>query len=187
VTKYNGNANDKNYDDDDDSFLEEENHMIKTNTDDDEILYDIHNTALRNKKELLLYHGRMGYMPFKTIQHPANNGLLPKRLLKYKIPICPSCLYGKLSRKPWRTLKSPNKISTITIPGSFVSVDQMESFTPGLIAQMKGILRKQMYQIATTFVDHGTDLHSHTFKSIRHLRRCFELQSNSNVSLGHIV
>jgi hypothetical protein len=100
------NDNDGN---DDDSFIEEEHHMVsKHNNDDDEdddneTLYHIQNITIRNEKELLLYHEKMGHIPFKLIQHAATQGLLPKRLSKCKIPICPSCLNGKLSYKPWRT------------------------------------------------------------------------------------
>eukprot|EP00977_Amphora_coffeiformis_P029403 scaffold40460_cov550-Amphora_coffeaeformis.AAC.1 len=44
-----------------------------------------------------------------------------------------------------------------TKPGEVVSVDQMKSSVPGLIAQMAGIPTKQRYTVATVFVDHATD------------------------------
>jgi hypothetical protein len=37
-------------------------------------------------------------------------------------------------------------------------VDQLESSVMGLIGQMKGILTKQRYRVATIFVDHATCL-----------------------------
>ena len=40
-----------------------------------------------------------------------------------------------------------------TRPGQIVSVDQLESNTPGFIAQLKGKLTQQRYNYATVFVD----------------------------------
>jgi hypothetical protein len=81
----------------------------------------------------------------------ARLGMIPRRL------VCPSCMYEKLSRKPWRAKNVYHHISEAELPGQFVSVDQMESTTPGLIAQMKGILTRERYHYATIFVDHATD------------------------------
>ena len=44
---------------------------------------------------------------------------------------------------------------TITKPGECVSVDQLESTTPGLIAQLKHPT-KARYRVATVFIDHAT-------------------------------
>ena len=41
-------------------------------------------------------------------------------------------------------------------PGKVVSVDQMVSPVPGLIAQMVGFLMKQRYKYATVFVDQAS-------------------------------
>jgi GAG-pre-integrase domain len=51
---------------------------------------------------LLEWHMRFGHMPFPRLQLLAKEGILPKRLATCQIPICASCMYGKLSRKPWR-------------------------------------------------------------------------------------
>ena len=84
----------------------------------------------------------------------AKQGLLPKKILKANIPICPACQYGKMHRKPWRTKGNPSKPSRVaTEPGQIVSVDQLESPMPGFIAQLKGTLTKQHYKYATVFVD----------------------------------
>jgi hypothetical protein len=42
---------------------------------------------------------------------------------------------------------------TITSAGQCVSVDQLESPTPGLIAQLQGIPTKKRYTCVTVFVD----------------------------------
>jgi hypothetical protein len=85
----------------------------------------------------------------------AENGQLPKSLLKCKTPFCAACQYGKLTRQPWRH-KGQDKqrhAKTITQPGQCVSVDQLESTQVGFIAQLKGKLTTQRYKYATIFVD----------------------------------
>ena len=47
----------------------------------------------------------------------------------------------------------PKASRVATKPGQIVSVDQLESPTPGFIAQLKGILTKQRYRYTTIFVD----------------------------------
>ena len=49
--------------------------------------------------------------------------------------------------------KPSNPSRAATEPGQIVSVDQLESPTPGFIAQLKGTLTKQHYIYATVFVD----------------------------------
>ena len=92
------------------------------------------------------------------MQSMAKRGLLPKKLAKCQIPTCTSCLYGKATRRPWRTKpkagQQGGKLRTATEPGQCISVDQLESTTPGLIAQVKGWLTKKRYRVATIFVDH---------------------------------
>jgi hypothetical protein len=91
------------------------------------------------------------------IQSMATEGVLPKRLSPCKTPVCAGCLYGKLTRQPWRTKGNPSHIAAkATMPGEWVSVDQMISTVPGLIAQMKGIPTRSRYKIATIFVDHAS-------------------------------
>jgi hypothetical protein len=74
--------------------------------------------------------------------------------------MCTSCLFGKATRRPWRLKPAANKTSSksATAPGQIVSVDQLISSTPGLIAQLKGILTKKRYTVATVFVDQYSGL-----------------------------
>jgi hypothetical protein len=70
-------------------------------------------------------------------------------------------LFGKATRRPWRTKTPANAIShvrQITKPGDCVSVDQLESTTLGLIAQLKGRPTVRRYRTATIFVDHFSGL-----------------------------
>ena len=51
-----------------------------------------------------------------------------------------------MTKRPWR-VKRDNKAATKTAtwPGQIVLVDQLESSSPGLIAQFKGKLTQQCY------------------------------------------
>ena len=100
------------------------------------------------------WHFRLNHLPFKHLFQLAKQGLLPKKILKANVPICPACQYGKMHHKLWRTKGIHLKASRVaTKPGQIVSVDQLESPTPGFIAQLKSILTKQCYKYDTVFVD----------------------------------
>ena len=111
-------------------------------------------TALDPHDELPRWHYRLGHLPFDHIKQLASAGQLRKRLLACKKPFCSACQYGKLTKRPWR-VKGENKktTKTATRPGQIVSVDQLESNTPGLITQLKGKLMQQWYKYTTVFVD----------------------------------
>jgi hypothetical protein len=75
-----------------------------------------------------------------------------------QIPLCPACVFGKMTRRKWRTSPieasiTPDKCEV----EDFVSVDQIQSNTPGINAQMKGIPTRRRYHIATIYVDHKSD------------------------------
>ena len=111
--------------------------------------------------EFLKWHQRLGHISPNKMRVMAKIGILPKRLASCEIPMCTSCLYGKATRRPWRgkIRKSQTfKKQHLTKPGQCVSVDQLESTTPGLIAQMKGIPTKLRYKGATVFVDQYSGL-----------------------------
>ena len=85
----------------------------------------------------------------------AKSGEIPTRFQKVKEPRCAGCLFGKMTKVPWRTRsKANNKVHEATYPGECVSVDQMESTQAGFVAQLKGRLTTKRYKAATVFVDH---------------------------------
>jgi hypothetical protein len=89
------------------------------------------------------------------------NGESPKRLYKAPDPLCASCMYGSLTRRPWRTQTSPREVTggkPITRPGDCVSVNQLQSPVPGHIAQTKGHPTRERYNGATVFADHYSDV-----------------------------
>ena len=111
-------------------------------------------TSLNPHDELLWWHYRLGHLPFERVKQVAQTGQFPKRLLNCKKPFCAACQYGKMTKRPWR-VKGDSKQTTrvATRPGQVVSVDQLESNSPGLIAQLKGKLTQQRYKYATVYVD----------------------------------
>ena len=111
--------------------------------------------------KFLRWHHRLGHLSPTKIKLLAKDGILPKKLANCRVPMCTSCIFGKATKRPWRskTRKSNgNKITKITEPGQCVSVDQLESSTPGLVAQMRGIPTIKRYKGATIFVDQHSGL-----------------------------
>jgi hypothetical protein len=116
-------------------------------------------SASDDQLELLRWHHRLGHLPFTQLKLLAKNGEIPKRFEKVKEPRCAGCLFGKMTKVPWRTRsKTNNKVHEATYPGQCVSVDQMESTQAGFIAQLKGRLTTKRYKAATVFVDHFSRL-----------------------------
>jgi Reverse transcriptase (RNA-dependent DNA polymerase) len=86
-------------------------------------------------------------------------GMLPARLAKCPIPICTACLYGKATKRPWRTKPSQEELTKAghpTLPGQCVSVDFLTSPTPGLVAHMTGTPTSKRYHHAAVYVDNAT-------------------------------
>ena len=105
--------------------------------------------------EFLLLHQRMGHIPFQKMKIMARQQIIPKKFAKCPIPVCAACTYAKLTKKAWRNKpeKAYKSQSHAKGPGDVVSVDQLVSPTPGLIAQMTGRLTTKRYKYATVFVD----------------------------------
>ncbi len=110
-------------------------------------------------EELLIWHNRYSHIGFKRLQAMAKMDIIPKRLANCKVPVCQACLYGKQTKRPWKSKsKEQSHIIKVNSPGACVSVGQLESSTPGLIAQLKGFLTRRRYKVATVFVDHFSKL-----------------------------
>ena len=69
-------------------------------------------------------------------------------------------MFAKATKKKWRDKSSRNKdeASTPRKPGEMVSVDQLVSPTPGLVAQLTGRLTTKRYKYVTVFVDQASRL-----------------------------
>jgi hypothetical protein len=118
----------------------------------------------RNKEsaeaEFLRIHVAMGHISPLRIQRMAKLGQLPKMLATCEIPKCAACMFGKATKKPWRTKipKNPKLTCRQRNAGDLVYIDQLISPTPGLVAQMTGRPTTKRYNCATVFVDHSSDL-----------------------------
>ena len=117
-------------------------------------------TLPADEYSLLEWHYRLNHASFDQIKYLATLGILPKKLQDCRTPKCPACIYGKATKRAWRT-KGSTKINPPRVakaPGECVSVDTLESPTPGLVAQAKGTLTKGRYNYATVFVDQYSGL-----------------------------
>jgi Reverse transcriptase (RNA-dependent DNA polymerase)/GAG-pre-integrase domain len=111
-------------------------------------------TEEKNQSLLLQWHNRLGHISMRRIQRMASLGMIPTQLARCQVPLCQACIYGMMTKRAWRTKGEVSSIRKgATGPGKHVSVDQIESPTPGLIGQIKGIPTKARYRVATIFVD----------------------------------
>jgi hypothetical protein len=115
-------------------------------------------TLTRTQKSLLKWHYRLGHLHFHKIQELARHGKLPQQLAKYDIPLCASCQLGKAHCRP---VANPNdKARPIDaedlLPGDRVSVDQLESPTPGMVDTYTGKPVSAKYHTASLYTDHAS-------------------------------
>ena len=83
-----------------------------------------------------------------------HHSILSKRILTVKPPVCACCLTGAMTKQPSRVKGGKRHLHTATKPGEYVSVDQLESRTPGFLAVLRGFVTNKRYTCATIFVDH---------------------------------
>ena len=117
-----------------------------------EIQYKLENRSA----QLLQLHQKYGHIPFQRLKEMAKQGIIDRHHVHTPTPACAACLFGKATKRAWRHRTPINKIKTLqpaTAPGERISVDMLTSPTPGLIAQMSGILTKKRYNYATVYVD----------------------------------
>ena len=105
---------------------------------------------------LMAYHEQLGHTSFAQLQELTKQGIIPKKLANVPLPKCPSCLYRKAHKKPWRTHKVVPKIKPSTIPGAVVSIDQLESPIPGFVPIARGQPTTSRYHGASVFADHAS-------------------------------
>ena len=133
--------------------------------------------------ELLRYHKKFGHTSFKKLKIMARLGTILKKLEKFLVPTCYSCLYAKATKIIWRSRNSDNtdKARKHTKPRDCVSVDHLVSMTPGLVAQIIGLLTMNRYKHATIYVDQYSRLsfvylqYTEMAKDILKVKEVFEL------------
>jgi hypothetical protein len=118
----------------------------------------IYLAAVDDQAELMRWHYRLGHLSFSKLKQLALNGKVPGRLAKVKPPACAGCLFGAMTKVPWRGQETSSEVFVATKARQCVSVDQLVSTQMGFIAQLKGTLTKKHYTAATVFVDHYSRL-----------------------------
>ena len=107
--------------------------------------------------ELLEIHQKYGHVSFYKLIEMAKQGIINKKYQRCRIPVCSTCMFAKATRKRWRDKPiAGHEINRPNQPGEKVSVDQLVSPTPGLVAQMTGKLTTKRYRYATVYVDQAT-------------------------------
>ena len=133
--------------------------------------------AADDQAELMRWHHRLGHLSFAKLKVLAENNEIPKKLAKVKPPTCAGCLYGAMTKVPWRGKDNAGEVFIAMRPGQCLSVDQMISTQVGFIAQLKGSLTKKRYKAATIFVDH--------FSRLQYVHLMTKLSSEETVAAKH--
>jgi transposase InsO family protein len=122
------------------------------------------------RHEYLKWHYKLNHASYSTMSRMAQKKLLPhfiSKILKKmektkeKPPLCNDCYSAAACKTAWR--HKPNKDEAKNrrenlAPGEVVSVDQIESSIPGLLAQITGSLTRRRIVGSSVYVDHGSDL-----------------------------
>jgi hypothetical protein len=103
----------------------------------------------------------MNHLALPAMITLAEKGQLNRKFikLKYRLPVCMSCIFGTAHCKPChlRGAKGSIQKEEDDSPGKCVSIDHMISAQPGLIPQMAGFLTNLRIWAASIFVDHYLD------------------------------
>jgi hypothetical protein len=112
--------------------------------------------AANDQAKLMRWHYRLGHLFFPKLKLLAKNGEIPRQLAKIPPLKCTGCLFGAMTKLPWRGKESKfsHEVFTVTKPGECISVNHMVSTHVGYFAQLKGTLTKKRYRAASIFVDH---------------------------------
>ena len=104
----------------------------------------------------MCWHHRLGHLSFAKLKKLAILGKIPKQLAKVMPPVCAGCLFGAMTKVPWRGKEgaSNHTVFVATAPGQIITVNQMISTQVGFIAQLKGALTKKQYTAVTVFTNH---------------------------------
>jgi len=111
----------------------------------------------RTQQLLLRWHNCLSHMSFSKLQELARQGRLPKQIATCEHPICSSCQMGKAHRRPVTHISKMRPIDAEDLqPGDRVSVDQIESSTPGMVDTYSGKPTSARYHAASLYTDHAS-------------------------------
>ncbi len=58
--------------------------------------------AVDNQAKLMHWHYRLGHLSFAKLKQLALNGKISQHLAKVKPPACAGCVFGAMTKVPWR-------------------------------------------------------------------------------------
>jgi hypothetical protein len=58
--------------------------------------------AVYDQAKLMRWHYRLGHLAFSKLKQLALNGEIPQQLAKVKPPACARCLFGAMTKVPWK-------------------------------------------------------------------------------------
>ena len=127
----------------------------------DEVADDLITSVMTPQVELLHWYYCLAHRLFRIICLFAYLRIIPYHLRFFRPPpMCACCKYGDTKRTPWIVKGATNrgKIFPTTRAGEFFSVNQIESYTPSFLAQLKGGITCRRYRATTVFLDIFSDL-----------------------------
>ena len=122
------------------------------------------------EKEWIRMHDKYGHLSFAEMDKLVINNVLPKKFakLKGKTFVCPSCAFGKMKKRVWRSKGSANskqiRKPAQNYPGAKVSTDQIVVAQPGLVPRLSGRHTHERICGATCFIDHHS---GYSFSSLQ--------------------
>ena len=112
------------------------------------------------QREWKVLHDKLGHMSFRDMDKLVTHGCLPQKFksMKGTTMLYPSCIFGKMKKRAWRT-KGSNNLRHIqkakdNSPGAKVSTDQLVVAQPGLVPRISGRHTHSRICGATGFLDH---------------------------------
>ena len=114
------------------------------------------------QREWKILHDKLGHIPFADMDKLVQNDVLPSkfRKLKGKPILCPSCMFGRMKKRAWRSKGAQNikhiRKESENYPGAKVSTDQLVVAQPGLVPRLSGRHSTSRICGATGFLDHNT-------------------------------
>ena len=112
------------------------------------------------EKEWMKLHDQYGHLSSKEMEKLVEFGVFPSKFkkLKNKKILCPSCIFGRMRKRPWRVKGDNNKKNirkpNQNYPGAKISTDQLVVAQPGLVPRLSGRHTKDRICGATGFFDH---------------------------------
>jgi hypothetical protein len=73
--------------------------------------------AVDNQAKLMHWHYRLGYLAFSKLNQLGLNVKIPQCLAKVKPPACVGCLFGAMTKVPWKRRETSSKVFVATKAG----------------------------------------------------------------------